>query len=481
MIDPGATLRVLVLEDKRDQADRLRQVCLGVAELGDVLVEVSRNAEDAMWKLGSGHFDLAICDLSVPKDANSIAADKRHGIRVVRHALEAFPGMPIVVLSEFAEDKSVLREFRGRENRADPYGIGTDVAMFMPFPNDSAPECDDYIRECLGSSFRVAKVNVINSMAVDLSLAQWRVLQVFTVGRGADTVEIKNLLGGRSSSKTLQIELKRNGLVVGFLVAKIDTHDRIASEDQRAKQAAMFYPPGLPASVVDRVMAGAGDLGGLFYRTQDGQRSLFECLESDQDAAFAAVTAVMEGCKPLARSSGRTTQRLNEIRGDLIFTSELPPNVDPEKIAECDEIEIEIGLSIQHGDLHGENILVAGDEGPDAVLIDLADVRDCPSCFDPITLELSTVFHPEAQLIRGAWPSKEQMEDWSDLDAYVIGCPFEQHVRICRGWARDVASSEQEILAVALSYALRQLRFDSSPADLALALVEHALGALATT
>ena len=479
MNDSQVALRVLVLEDIREQAERIRQVCLAEVDAGVITVEVSRNADDAMWKLRSGHFDLAICDLSVPKNANSMLPDKKHGIGVVSHALRDFPGMPLVILSEYAEDKSVLHEFRGHENRADPYGIGTDVAMFMPFTNDAAPECDDYIRDCLRRSLMVAHVNVINDAEVELTLAQKRVLQVLTIGRGADTVEISRRLGGQSSSTTLQIELKQDATPIGFLVAKIDKYDRISSEEQGAKRAAMAYPPGLSATVVDTVKAGAGDLGGLFYRTQDGhERSLFTCLGKDQAAAYTAVTALIDGCKTLASSSRRTKQKLNEIRGELVFTSELPPGVDQRRVSRCDEIEVDLGLSIQHGDLHGENVLVATGPGANAVLIDLADVRIGPSCFDPITLELSTVFHSDVQAIRGDWPTVDQMNNWSDLDGFVGGCPFEDHVRLCRDWTRDVATSDEEILAVALSYALRQLGFDTGPTDLALALVDHTLTGL---
>jgi hypothetical protein len=131
---------------------------------------------------------------------------------------------------------------------------------------------------------------------------------------------------------------------------------------------------------------------------------------------------------------------------------------------------------LQHGDLHGENVLV--NDACKPVLIDYTDVRRTTGCLDPVTLELSAVFHPAAQAARRGWPSEDQARSWHDLDAFVAGCPYEAYVRACRAWMMEVASSREEIDAVVIAYCLRQLRFDGCPRSIADALIEQACARL---
>ena len=57
------------------------------------------------------------------------------------------------------------------------------------------------------------------------------------------------------------------------------------------------------------------------------------------------------------------------------------------------------------------------------MLIDYGDVRRANAALDPVTLELSAVFHPDIAGVLGDWPTVDQISNWADIDAYCKNCP----------------------------------------------------------
>jgi len=75
----------------------------------------------------------------------------------------------------------------------------------------------------------------------------------------------------------------------------------------------------------------------------------------------------------------------------------------------------------QHGDFHPGNVLVGRDYTP--TLIDFGRVGRAPASLDPLTLELSLLFHPDFRTFLGNWPTKDSLEHWSNVKQYVADCP----------------------------------------------------------
>ena len=130
----------------------------------------------------------------------------------------------------------------------------------------------------------------------------------------------------------------------------------------------------------------------------------------------------------------------------------------------------------QHGDLHCANIVF--DQRGGAMLIDFGDAGHSFASVDPVTLELSTIFHLEASRLPGEWPTEALLAQWSSVDAYVTGCAFPEFIRACREWALAVAGSPEEASAVAYSYALRQLKYGDTNKAFARALIRHSMSEL---
>jgi aminoglycoside phosphotransferase (APT) family kinase protein len=109
-------------------------------------------------------------------------------------------------------------------------------------------------------------------------------------------------------------------------------------------------------------------------------------------------------------------------------------------------LKIRSSESCIHGDLHGANILVGAKQ--DAVLIDFGDVGPGFTCLDPVTLELSLIFHPEAVRLGYSATLSMIVERWPDIDSYIKNNPMAAVIETYREWAHDVGGGDKGCLGV---------------------------------
>lgn len=258
----------------------------------------------------------------------------------------------------------------------------------------------------------------------------------------------------------------------GTVVVKLGGLASVLREALRYENVVAKIPVGLGAHILYVVGAGAGRAGALVYQLADEyDASLFQMLRERSPAAVIAVDRLRGRLNEWVRDTPTVVKSLSEMRRGLISDLKLMEangSSAPER-----GIEVAVRQSMVHGDLHGANVLVTPQGEP--TLIDYGEVRRANAALDPVTLELSIVFHPAMAGGLGAWPTEQQCAGWSDLDAYCLGCPVEDFVRACRAWARDVAAGDPEILASAYAYATRQTKYRESTRPLADALAGAAL------
>ena len=131
--------------------------------------------------------------------------------------------------------------------------------------------------------------------------------------------------------------------------------------------------------------------------------------------------------------------------------------------------EIQTKWSCIHGDLHVFNVLVSNRDT--TTLIDYGNVGEGPVSMDPVTLELSALFHPQSPHVKGKWFSLLQAKFWGELDLYLRDSPIEEFIRACRDWAGRVSAGNRDVAASAYSYVVRQLKYSDTNHDLAFALL----------
>jgi hypothetical protein len=121
----------------------------------------------------------------------------------------------------------------------------------------------------------------------------------------------------------------------------------------------------------------------------------------------------------------------------------------------------------QHGDLHGDNVLVNEDLHP--MLIDFGRAGRATASLDPVTLEISAVLQPQSGVDFGGWMSPGRAETWMDEEAYLEDCPIRPFVEACRRWAGNVSRGNREVAATVYAYGLRQMQYSDVDAQLAAA------------
>lgn len=466
-------VHVLIVEDRAAQADWLEKACAEALPPGELLIEVATNAGAALELLERQHFDLAICDLAVPANSVSLTPDREHGLRVVRAIRERYGGLPLIIVSEHSDDPALIRTLMREAGTADPYGAGAESSMLLCFPNEELPECKRELADALSRSAGVARLPVTGADTAELSTGEVRAIQVFSRSCGGSAAQVAGMDGGMSGAKTLRLTVRdADGQETALVAAKLGSRQRVLEESNAHRQLSILLPVELGVPLSSTVHAGAGGQGGAFYALAvDYTRDLFDCLEH---APADAATAVRLLCARLAPVYAKASQRertLLQLRRDIVFGADAR-NAGPleSAILALDERKIATTYCLQHGDMHGKNVLVNAASEP--MLIDYADVRRTTGCLDPVTLELSAVFHPAAQTARLDWPTEAQAAAWDDLDAYVENCPFEEYIRACREWTKAVAAAPEEVNAVVLAYCLRQLQFPLCPKPIAGALIE---------
>jgi CheY-like chemotaxis protein len=462
-------VRLLLVEDRPETVEAISTAAAGLG--GDVELAVAGSRESAMQLLESTSFDLIICDLRIPPTDPSLEADIVHGELVYRRARELFPGTPILLFTAYGTielAQAVIDEHAS----ADCFGTGADQPVVTLRTKDQLDEALSMVEDV------VAHVRALSAIElgggghdVGLSEDEARVLRIYARRVGGRVVRAAPVGGGLSGARTFRVEAKTSaGELAALVIAKLGQIPSIEDERQRFET---LVAPRLPQAAFPHltgiVRAGAGPEGGLFYGlAADFTRSLFELMVEDAGAAALVVGQVADylsrwtdGRSPVERTVGSMRR---DLVSDEVF-AELRSQLDEVEIDRVEAMPCHANACVQHGDLHGENILVS--DSNRAIVIDFGSVFDAWASLDPITLELSSVFHPAGAKVRGSWPTHEQAGDWADLESYLKGCPIEKFIRACREWAWAMSNGDREFYATSYSYALRQLQYGDVDSDLA--------------
>lgn len=445
--------------------------------VGFVLVHAA-SRETALQYLAESTFDLAICDLRIPSESGAMDEDAVHGRAVLTRLLEDHPGTPVVAFSAYGTIE-LMQELLRRARQEDFLGEGVPRELLIFFSKDQLPDCIALIHDIAAEIEQLDRIEIATGMArLELTWEHERILRVYARRLAASVVRASPLTGGLSGSRVLRLRLEASGAHVASVVAKLDDIKWVEAECHNVETlVAPTLASGSYPSAVTLVRAGAGNSGGLFYRFAGGfERSLRDVVTSHD--APRVVEAVRNRLEPWRDGAPVERTTLEEIREGLVRMEQIPEG-HRDAVAADESLEIAIRRATAHRDLHICNVLLSDSQIP--MIIDFASVGPAPASVDPVTLELSVIFHPGAHDMTRSWPTLEQADHWDDFDRYVDGCPSPKFIESCRLWAFDVAAGDLEVYAVLYAYALRQLRFDRARRDVALALAGCALRRLGVT
>jgi len=462
----GSTLpKVLIVEDDASYADTLESDLCRTGN--DVEIFRAVSAADAKALLERENFDLALCDLRLPRNGGEEGPTDQHGEWLFGEARKVAPGLPIVLLSAYVSLDLYELILHKHGVRADVFGEGKDRPLVHCFSKEKLGEALSVCRDILSQVRALRSIEVSGAKGpVELDPTHKRVLRIFGRRYGGTVVRVEPLGGGLSTSTNLHVRVKNeNGVEKAIAFAKLDKVRILKREIEGFENhisplstVSTFAPR---CSVVD---LGAYDAGGLFYTiAEDHDRSLFDVLVASPNDAVEIVQKLQAAEEKWFKASVVENRTVKAIRREFASNKVLAENAEILADVPSDEVEkltLQVKVGPQHGDLHGLNVLVNRKNEP--LLIDYGDVGESTSCRDALALEFGLLFHPKGAALRGDWPTADQAAVWRDLDAFLQGCPYPEFIRSCREWAYGVAEGEAQVLATAYGLCIQAFRFDTT-------------------
>lgn len=471
-------MRILLVEDNLDFAATIEKA---VRAIDGCDVVWRQSQASALEALSDEPFDVVLLDRRIPSADGVLDDDANHGWNVFQWILQNLPGTSVWFLTatedaDFSTD--VLNEF-GRNG--DIHACGRADSVYRVFWKRRMTDCIAAIRAFREDVQRTDAVGLIQvAEPVNLRPEEERLLRLFGRKHGGSNVEVRQLAGGLSGARVLRATVRNSaGNPILTSIGKIGLFSEIELERNRYLGEIARLVPGSTPQITAELALGAASNSGIFYGVVGTDvTNLFSKLVADPDNAANVPARLRANQEPWTAAKNNVRIRVGAIRRRLIGDVALAAvqhELQGVDITVIESIEVDAAECVQHGDLHCANVLF--DDRGFPMFIDYPDTGHTISCLDPITLELSTIFHAHAPP-RDGWPSNEQASSWPDIVLFANGTPIEAFLRACRDWAIESAGSEQEVWAVGYAYAVRQLKYDDTDKDLARAIISGCMAAL---
>ena len=465
------TVHVLIIEDDEDYIEEIRAIIDALPQEYELKIARSRN--EAFELLGGNFLDLVILDLKLPTVTGALDADPEHGHTVFNRIRSVAPGTPIFVLTG-SPVEDFVPNLLVNQQQIDIWSEGRQTGNILFQRKYLVNKCGEVLAPIANAIERLSDVE-IDRGGVTLCLSEDRLIRIFAKKFQGTRCVVSSLGGGLSGAKVIRLRVTNSqGVRVHDAVAKLAKLEDILEEGNRFDSYVVSLRPAATPRKLATLEFGAYNLAGIFFGLADGfNESAFTFAKNSDEGARLIIQNVEAATAPWVDNVPETRKTIRQFRQRLVTDEAFEEILDSlalDWVFDFEAYEIQTRWACIHGDLHGCNILVSADGA--TVLIDYGNVGEGPASLDPVTLELSLLFHPDAGEAAGSWPSEEQARAWGDLDKYLVGCPLPQFVRECRAWAQRIAAGNRDIAASAYSYLVRQFKYEDTDKVCAIALLE---------
>lgn len=471
-------MRILLVEDKIDFAQVIEKA---IRAIDGCELSWKRSKSGALAALGDEHFDVVILDRRIPTEDGFLDDHQDHGWAVFQAIVEQQPGTSVWFLTGTVDADFPTEVLNAHGKRGDIHSCGREDALYQVFWKDKMTDCVAAVGVFRGEVQQTDGIHLAQvGTPANLRAEEVRLLKLFGRRHQGARVEVRVLQGGLSGARVFRVSvLNAVGAVMITSVARIGGFEDIATEREKYRTEIVKLANGAFPPVTAEFSHGAAGFAGIFYQVVGAEvRSLFDELTANPTAAAMAAgrlqqdQATWHGARKVERVRVSTVRRA--LIGDVTLQMH-NHHLGGIDLAAVENVEIDVARCVQHCDLHCGNVLF--DDGGRPMIIDYPDTGGAFASLDPITLELSPIFHKDAP-DRAGWPTEAQASQWPDLNAYCAGAAYEPFIRSCRAWAECVAESPHEVLAVAYSYALRQLKYEDTDKALVRAIVNACVAGL---
>jgi CheY-like chemotaxis protein len=472
-------MRILFVEDNADFAGTFERV---LSQISDLEIVWAKSRDSALRALDQQTFSLVILDRRIPTSDETLDDHTDHGWRVFQHVREQLAGTPVWFLTGTEDADFAIQLHNDYGRTGDLHGTNTQSQMCMVFWKKRISECARRLREFATEQGTLSRIAILKPDGTDLRPEEIAVLRIFARRYGGANVRLSPLNGGLSRSRVLKVIVNdAYGAPLITAAAKVASLSDIEDEQVRFATYISRLPPGAYPAIAQSVAVGAGAFGGLFYQMVGANvESVFDRLSGGRPGLASVPGLLRQIQGPWQAAANPEPVSVGRLRRKLLSDTAIPrirAELQDIDISAVEVIQVPASQCCQHGDMHGANVVFT--DGNQPMLIDFGDCGPSFAVIDPITLELSTIFHSQRIRLPGGWPTAQAMRAWSDVDRYCDGCQFASFIRECRAWAVAVAGSEAAVVAAAYAYGMRQLKYPDTDKELARELIRGCIDYLA--
>ncbi|TVV76032.1 phosphotransferase [Sphingomonas solaris] len=455
-------MKILFVEDHELFAESVSQRLRSLPHVAAVLH--ARARDEAIALLRANFVDLLILDLSILEKEGEIIPDTCFGRDVFAFAQSNAPGLPTYLLTTSEPDDALMGLMR-EGDRYDIWGEQRDVAAVGYYQKERS--IDQLIADVQRIAATVAALDAITvdtrGRSLGLNEGYLRAIKVFTRQRGGDVIELKPLDGGKSRASVMHGLVKNsNDHVIASTVIKIGARPAIEQETNAFDRHVVNLPNGSFTPKLSTVLKGTCGSGAVVYSLAETfTQDMFRMLMRDPGLAQGAVSDVAGAMRRWSDAGRISETPIAVLRARLLWDEDFHRAMQKYglNLSDVEALPVRHRAGCIHADLHGGNILI--EESGRPIIIDFGEVGEGASALDPISLDLSIYFHPDA--VRDGLRAKADhaLESWTDPDVYLACHPFPGYAKACRDWAYDVAGGDRAVLACAYAYLVRQLKFNA--------------------
>ncbi len=438
--------------------------------------------DDALAQLQSSFFDLVILDLTIPTTRAGLDAAREHGQEVFYAARKHADGTPVRILTGSEPDGFCLGLAKYGQS-VDLWGSGVEIPTISYLAKEEAVTLVQEIEALSRDLARTDEIGIDTwGRQLSLSPEDRRALRAFTRRYGGVSCTLRPFGSGLSDASVFRLfVLDERGHNKTVCVAKLGDNAVLQTE-LTAFESVTQLRMGSYTPLLQRTGKGLRGRAAIFYALADGyDRSLFDVIRADPKAAAQVVRDLRGKLARWTDAKYLDNVRISEIRRRLLSDAKwlsLCEKFQLQRLQAVEDLPVRVHRGCIHGDLHCGNILVDAQNSP--VLIDFGDVGAGFSCLDPVSLELSLIFHRDAVQQGTSGQFHERLRQWPDIDAYTHDSTLGECVVACRDWAHEVAGSDAAVLAAGYAYTLRQLKYDDVEPALTMTLLDSIVERLLT-
>lgn len=449
-----ANLHALIIEDDLDFATEIESAVRSEGYRSETLGSW-KDFESWASDLSEATYDLVVLDRQLPLDETS-PAQVDLGTVIFEHLLAVLPGIPIIHLTGHSDIDHARDSLMGRSRISVTESTEIDTVYY--YRKSDFVEFEKCIASLAALLHEVDDIELIHSDELTLSPRHKRLLRRIAHAFSGLSISVSAMGGGLTDAPVWHCRIKRSGQPAVEVVAKISGRGVSYSLLQESTNGAA------------NVVAPYRHISGLCYGqsasiTQLAGRpieSLHQVMRRDMSSALNL------GIQALNNLQTPGTENVVEL------ASLVAPFITWEKLAElAEEFSIDLprpskkisaSFSIQHGDLHGGNILVVNDT---PYIIDLDSEGMMSSLADPVTLFFSPFFHPDSPLtLDDKSPYLDLVSIFYNANSASGGGELSEIPERVFTWisgiGKEVSSrttSSNEFWSLTLAYGARQLRF----------------------